>query len=139
MYTGMNCQYDTNTYLKIMKKMKHKLDEEGLHPYLMCQPNGFLCPEAEDHLLGYTALPEYPFGNIFNSNIHEKNASLQSHGISIGIVQCIFSNFSTGTEKYHTHRSTQVCKSCMGHRSSIHWRMLRVRATPYTRNGSRST
>nr|XP_039248436.1 betaine--homocysteine S-methyltransferase 1-like [Styela clava] len=59
---GTNCCFDINTSLKIMEKIKTALDEEGLSPYLMCQPLGFHCPDAESCPMGYTELPEYPFG-----------------------------------------------------------------------------
>lgn len=43
--------------------MKKALDKEGLSPYLMTQPNGFLTPDAP--VYGWLGLPEYPFGKIF--------------------------------------------------------------------------
>jgi len=42
--------------------MKAALKKEGLNPYLMCQPLGWLCPEVEGHPNGYLALPETPLG-----------------------------------------------------------------------------
>ena len=42
--------------------MKDALDREGLNPYLMLQGLGFHCQELKDNPTGWTALPEYPFG-----------------------------------------------------------------------------
>jgi betaine-homocysteine S-methyltransferase len=57
---GINCLYDIHTQLKVIKRMKAALDKEGLKPYLMIQALGWLCPEVEDTLAGYLALPETP-------------------------------------------------------------------------------
>jgi len=57
---GINCLYDINTNLKTLKRMKVALDKEGLNPYLMVQPIGFRCPEVENEVTGYLALPEVP-------------------------------------------------------------------------------
>lgn len=57
---GLNCLYDIHTQLKVIKRMKAALDKEGLKPYLMIQALGWLCPEVEDNLTGYLALPEAP-------------------------------------------------------------------------------
>lgn len=54
--------YDINTNLKTLKRMKVALDKEGLNPYLMVQPIGFRCPEVENEVTGYLALPEVPLG-----------------------------------------------------------------------------
>lgn len=45
-----------------MKKTKETLDKEDLHPYLMCQPGGFMCPDVEHHPMGHLSLAEFPFG-----------------------------------------------------------------------------
>lgn len=58
---GINCLYDVNTQLKVLKRMKAALDKEGLKPYLIVQILGWLAPEVEDELDGYLALPESPF------------------------------------------------------------------------------
>ena len=60
--SGINCLYDIHTQLKVIKRMKAALDKEGLKPYLMIQALGWLCPEVEDNLVGYLALPESPLG-----------------------------------------------------------------------------
>jgi len=57
---GLNCLYDIHTQLKVIKRMKAALDKEGLKPYLMIQALGWLCPEVENNLTGYLALPEAP-------------------------------------------------------------------------------
>ena len=66
-YPGINCLYDINTNLKTLKRMKAALDKEGLNPYLMVQPIGFRCPEVENEVTGYLALPEVPLGKCFCS------------------------------------------------------------------------
>ncbi|XP_066299970.1 betaine--homocysteine S-methyltransferase 1-like [Branchiostoma lanceolatum] len=58
---GLNCRFDANTCLKTIKMMKDALEKEGLSPYLMVQPNGFLSPETEQTKDGWTSLPEFPF------------------------------------------------------------------------------
>jgi len=57
---GINCLYDISTNLKTLKRMKAALDREGLDPYLMVQPIGFRCPEVENEVTGYLALPDCP-------------------------------------------------------------------------------
>merc|ERR1712055_31332 len=39
--------------------MKKALDDEGLSPFLMCQPNGYRCPDAGTY--GWATLPEFPY------------------------------------------------------------------------------
>jgi len=56
---GVNCVFDPDGTLTTIKKMKEALDAEGLKPFLMTQPNGFMCPGTGKH--GYTSCPEYPF------------------------------------------------------------------------------
>ncbi|XP_074648847.1 S-methylmethionine--homocysteine S-methyltransferase BHMT2-like [Tubulanus polymorphus] len=56
---GLNCQFDYNAQLKTMKLMKDALNEAGLSPFLMMQPIGFLSPETEYLVEGYSQLPEY--------------------------------------------------------------------------------
>lgn len=51
-----------NTALKVMKRITSALDKADLHPYLLCQPLGFMCPEVEESPVGYVSLPEFPFG-----------------------------------------------------------------------------
>lgn len=58
---GINCTFDCNTCLKVMSRMKAALKDFDAKPYLICQPNVFLCPEAENNRLGYLSLPEFPF------------------------------------------------------------------------------
>lgn len=58
---GINCLFDVNTSLKVLKRMKKALDDAGLgETHIMCQPLGWMCPEVEDTYIGYTALPEAP-------------------------------------------------------------------------------
>ena len=60
MCIGLNCNYDLDTVLRTLKRMKVALDKEGLSPYLMCQPLGWRCAEVENHPKGYLALPDTP-------------------------------------------------------------------------------
>ena len=55
---GVNCKFGPNVTLETMKLMKEALDEEGLKPYLMCQPLGFYTPDVR-HKDGYLHLPEF--------------------------------------------------------------------------------
>ncbi len=59
---GLNCQFDPTTCIKTIKMMKEGLDREGLKPFLMLQPVGFHCQDAENCKGGYHELPEFPFG-----------------------------------------------------------------------------
>ncbi|XP_050714848.1 betaine--homocysteine S-methyltransferase 1-like [Eriocheir sinensis] len=56
---GVNCMFDPDTTVKTIKIMKDALDAAGLSPYLMTQPNGFLCPGVGK--MGYLSCPEYPY------------------------------------------------------------------------------
>merc|ERR1719466_340384 len=56
---GVNCHFDPFVSLKTMKIMKESLDVAGLSPYLMCQPIGYLSPDAGKQ--GHIDLPEFPF------------------------------------------------------------------------------
>jgi len=58
---GVNCGFDPNSCLKTIRLMKTALDKAGLKPFLMCQPLGYHCQEAENQVHGWTSLPEYPF------------------------------------------------------------------------------
>ncbi|XP_064623051.1 betaine--homocysteine S-methyltransferase 1-like [Lineus longissimus] len=57
---GINCQFDPDTCLKVIARMKDALDKEGLKPILMVQPLGHMVPEVENTYEGYFALPEFP-------------------------------------------------------------------------------
>jgi len=57
---GLNCLYDIETNLRTLKRMKKALDDADLHPYLMVQPLGFRCPEVDNEITGYLALPDTP-------------------------------------------------------------------------------
>ncbi|XP_039250949.2 betaine--homocysteine S-methyltransferase 1-like [Styela clava] len=57
---GTNCSYDTDTSLKVMKRIVNALKKEDLHPYLICQPIGYVCPDAENSPIGFYSLIEYP-------------------------------------------------------------------------------
>lgn len=59
---GINCQFDPDTCIKVMRRMKNALDKEGLNPILMVQPLGHQVPEVENTYEGYFALPEFPTG-----------------------------------------------------------------------------
>lgn len=59
---GINCLFDVNTQVKVIKRMKAALDKEGLKPYIMVQALGWLCPEVEEQISGYLTLPEAPVG-----------------------------------------------------------------------------
>jgi betaine-homocysteine S-methyltransferase len=37
---GLNCLFDPSILLETMAVMKKALEEQDLHPYLMCQPLG---------------------------------------------------------------------------------------------------
>ncbi|XP_066972846.1 betaine--homocysteine S-methyltransferase 1-like isoform X2 [Macrobrachium rosenbergii] len=56
---GVNCLYDPHMTLDTMKLMKKALDEAGLKPFLMTQPNGFYTTGTGKE--GYLSCPEYPF------------------------------------------------------------------------------
>ena len=56
---GVNCHFDPFVSLNTIKTMKTALDVEGLTPYLMVQPLGYLTPDAEKQ--GFIDLPEFPF------------------------------------------------------------------------------
>jgi len=56
---GVNCHFDPFISLKTIEKMKEGLETAGLSPYLMCQPIGYLCPDAGKQ--GHLDLPEFPF------------------------------------------------------------------------------
>ena len=56
---GVNCHFDPFVSLKAMKKMKQGLQDAGLSAYLMCQPIGYLSPDARKQ--GHIDLPEFPF------------------------------------------------------------------------------
>jgi len=56
---GVNCHFDPFLSLEAMRKMKEGLSAAGLSPYLMCQPIGYLCPDAAKQ--GHIDLPEFPF------------------------------------------------------------------------------
>jgi len=82
---GINCMFDINTQLKVMKRMKAALDKEGLHPYLMIQALGWLCPEVEDTVEGYVLLPESPFDldtrNVTRTEMHKFTRAAYEMGV----------------------------------------------------------
>lgn len=59
---GINCSFDVDTALKVIQLMKQELEKNDLHPYLICQPLGFLAPEVSDTIHGRNCLPENPLG-----------------------------------------------------------------------------
>jgi len=56
---GINCLFDPFICLETVRMMKKALDDEGLSPFLMCQPNGYRCPDAGTY--GWATLPEFPY------------------------------------------------------------------------------
>jgi len=56
---GANCHFDPFVSLKTMANMKEGLKAAGLSPYIMCQPIGYLSPDAGKQ--GHIDLPEFPF------------------------------------------------------------------------------
>ncbi|XP_063873392.1 betaine--homocysteine S-methyltransferase 1-like [Scylla paramamosain] len=56
---GVNCMFDPDETVKTIKAMKTALDDAGLSPFLMTQPNGFFCPGAGKY--GYLSCPEFPY------------------------------------------------------------------------------
>ncbi|XP_045110783.1 betaine--homocysteine S-methyltransferase 1-like isoform X2 [Portunus trituberculatus] len=56
---GVNCLFDPDTTVRTIKAMKAALNNAGLSPYLMTQPNGFMCPGAGTQ--GYLSCPEFPY------------------------------------------------------------------------------
>ncbi len=59
---GVNCHFDPFQSIETIKKMKEALDKEGLRPFLMMQPNGFLTPDASE--CGWFTIPEFPLGKL---------------------------------------------------------------------------
>jgi len=59
---GVNCHFDPFMSLDALKLMKKGLEDAGLFDkvYLMCQPLGYLTPDAGRQ--GFIDLPEFPFG-----------------------------------------------------------------------------
>ena len=51
--------------LQALSLMKEGLQAAGLKAHLIAQPVGFHTQDVGDHPLGYCALPEYPFGELF--------------------------------------------------------------------------
>lgn len=56
---GVNCLFDPNMLLEVIKDMKTSLDLFNLKPYLMLQPLGYMCPDGGNY--GWVNLPEFPF------------------------------------------------------------------------------
>lgn len=56
---GINCLFGPNMIIDTMKLMKKALDEAGLKPHLITQPNGFFTTGCNKQ--GYAQCPEYPF------------------------------------------------------------------------------
>jgi len=56
---GVNCLFDPDTTLITMKKMKEALENSGLNPYLMAQPNGYLSPDGGSS--GWLEIDEFPY------------------------------------------------------------------------------
>lgn len=58
---GLNCAFDPKTCLKSIAVMKQGLDDAGLSAFLMTQPCGFHCQEAENTKRGFYCMPEHPY------------------------------------------------------------------------------
>ncbi|XP_068234770.1 betaine--homocysteine S-methyltransferase 1-like isoform X4 [Palaemon carinicauda] len=56
---GVNCLFDPYMTVDTIKVMKSALDEAGLKPFLLTQPNGFFTTGTGKE--GYLSCPEYPF------------------------------------------------------------------------------
>lgn len=57
---GVTCYFEPSTHLKTLALMKTALDEAGLTPHLMAQPNGYKS-EIDGGIRGNVNLPEYPY------------------------------------------------------------------------------
>ena len=57
---GVNCHFGMFTSLKTIKLMKEALICANIKVHLMCQPLGYLTPDAKKQ--GFIDLPEFPFG-----------------------------------------------------------------------------
>ncbi|XP_031559764.1 betaine--homocysteine S-methyltransferase 1-like [Actinia tenebrosa] len=56
---GVNCRFDPERSLEVMKEMQHALKKEGIKMHYMVQPLGFWTPDA--NALGFIGLAEFPF------------------------------------------------------------------------------
>ncbi|XP_065061254.1 S-methylmethionine--homocysteine S-methyltransferase BHMT2-like isoform X1 [Rhopilema esculentum] len=56
---GLNCCFGPELLVEAMKDVKDALEKAGLKKHLICQPLGFLTPDAGKD--GYLGLPEFPF------------------------------------------------------------------------------
>lgn len=56
---GLNCLFDPFILLETMALMKQALEEQDLHPYLMCQPLGYRLPDGGNY--GWCNVPEFPY------------------------------------------------------------------------------
>lgn len=56
---GVNCHFGPFVSLKTIECMKNALDEAKIKVHLMCQPLGYVTPDAKKQ--GFIDLPEFPF------------------------------------------------------------------------------
>jgi len=56
---GVNCHFGPFVSLKAIECMKNALDEANVKVHLMCQPLGYVTPDAKKQ--GFIDLPEFPF------------------------------------------------------------------------------
>jgi len=56
---GANCLFDPFINLTVLKKMKDRLDKEGLSTFFMSQPLGFMSPDGGKY--GYCDVAEFPY------------------------------------------------------------------------------
>lgn len=69
---GVNCRFDPERSLEVMKQMQDALKKEGIKMHYMVQPVGSWTPDADS--LGLFGLPECPFG---------KNTICSSSGVPV--------------------------------------------------------
>ncbi len=61
---GVNCCFDPSICLAVVKEMKAALKTEGLKRHLIIQPIGYHTPELTYDRIGFSGLPEFPFGRL---------------------------------------------------------------------------
>jgi len=80
---GVNCNFDPSTHLETISLMKTALDEVGLKPYLMVQPNGFKVPDAG--IFGWINIPEFPYATEPRHVTRFEVASWAREAYSLGV------------------------------------------------------
>ena len=59
---GVNCYYDPDVSLAVLKVMKEAMEKEGIKKHLLIQPIGYKTPECYHSSYGMSGLQEFPFG-----------------------------------------------------------------------------